>query len=277
VNLLNHWATTIVATIAVVLLGATVSGVLELGPTSSYVVMTVILGVFLIFHDKSFAYKSLSASALSVTKFTTQHVSIGAATAVGCLIFVGSIGLLIGAHFELVQLVSIPVSTIVLIFFAATFEEFLFRGPIFKALGIRFGSNVAIISTSVLFGIAHMFNPSGGLLAIVNVTLAGVLLGAAVAKTKTLWYSLSFHIIWNLLVALFFGAVSGLSFPIAYYTFNTSAVSPEMQWLLGSTFGIESGFVTTLCLSASIAFILVKVKTDVYVQAAIFRALYEKY
>lgn len=78
------------------------------------------------------------------------------------------------------------------------FEEFIFRGLIFKYLSAK-GLKVAIIGSSILFGIGHFANILSGadlLMTLLQITFAllfGLVCAEIVAKTK----SIIFPIVWH--------------------------------------------------------------------------------
>jgi membrane protease YdiL (CAAX protease family) len=100
-------------------------------------------------------------------------------------------------------------------------EELLIRGYLLTNLaesvnGVgRVGANGAIafaaVATSLLFGALHLGNPNVGLLATVNIVLAGLFFAATYVATGSLWIPNGIHVGWNLGLAGVFGLpVSGL-------------------------------------------------------------------
>ena len=152
-------------------------------------------------------------------------------------------------------------------------EEFLFRGTIFSALRERFGKWVAVGVTSAIFGAAHIANPGASVMAIVNVTLAGAVLGIMVAQTYSLWMSISFHIVWNASVRIFIGAVSGNFSEPGITTLDTSTIAPSLRWLISGPFGIEEGAIITLLLVAGFVLVHAVIRPDRYVRAARLRVV----
>ena len=66
--------------------------------------------------------------------------------------------------------------------------------------------------TSVLFGLAHLSNPSASAFSTINTILAGAWLGLAYLMTRSLWLATALHYSWNFAMVFIFGLpVSGLT------------------------------------------------------------------
>ena len=129
-----------------------------------------------------------------------------------------------------------------LLLVAAFTEELLFRGYPFRVLESRFGPMAALVATSVAFGLAHGANPGIGPLAFVNLGLAGVLLGVAYWRSRSLWFVGGVHFGWNWLMAASGLSVSGLDVSISGLD---AALSGPSLWT-GGAFGPEGGLLVTL-------------------------------
>ena len=94
---------------------------------------------------------------------------------------------------------------------AAVTEELIFRGVLFRIAEERIGTWMALVLTSVLFGLYHMLNPDATLWGAVAIAIeAGGTLGAAYAATRNLWVPIGLHFGWNFAEAGIFGTeVSG--------------------------------------------------------------------
>ena len=137
---------------------------------------------------------------------------------------------------------------------AAAFEEVLVRGFIFQALlhnsqvvlGPR-GVVVPIAITSLAFGIMHMFNPNATLFAVANTVLAGVWLGVAYLKTRSLWLATALHTAWNFTMVFVFGLpVSGITMHKEMALMVGESRPP--LWLSGGDYGPEGGAAATAAL-----------------------------
>lgn len=82
-------------------------------------------------------------------------------------------------------------------------EEWMFRGVLFRAMAARRRLWPAILLTSVIFGSIHVLNSfSYGDLAqssvqAVAATMTGLLLGALLIRTGSIWPSIAMHMLWN--------------------------------------------------------------------------------
>ena len=122
---------------------------------------------------------------------------------------------------------------------AAFFEELVIRGYVFAVLRRAAGWKLALIATSVVFGLLHAWNPGADAESILAVVVAGFFLGAIFLATKSLYAAGAAHFAWNWMMA---GAlhtpVSGL--PLATPDYKTVDAGPD--WLTGGVWGPEGGF-----------------------------------
>lgn len=130
-----------------------------------------------------------------------------------------------------------------LVFFpAAVHEEVLFRGYVLQRLGewSRAGS---VILTSILFAVLHLGNSAVGALALLNIFLAGLLLGAAFFVFRSLWFPIAIHWTWNAFSGPVLGhEVSG--FRPAGSLLTAQETGPEL--LTGGSFGVEGSIYMTI-------------------------------
>jgi hypothetical protein len=129
---------------------------------------------------------------------------------------------------------------------AALVEEVMFRGMPMVALARGFGRTPAMLILAGLFGLGHLLNPGITALAVANIVLAGVWLGAVFFTPGGLWAATGAHVGWNLAIAALAAPVSGLPFPMPWLDY----ASGGPQWLTGGTFGPEGGLLATLGLAA---------------------------
>jgi|WetSurMetagenome_2_1015567.scaffolds.fasta_scaffold248712_2 uncharacterized protein len=133
-------------------------------------------------------------------------------------------------------------------------EEVLFRGGVFRVLEDSFGTLVALILSGALFGAVHLANPHASWFSAAAIALeAGVLLGAAYAYTRNLWFAIGIHIGWNFTEGGVFGAaVSGNGGGKGL--FNMPLKGPEI--LTGGAFGPEASLVVLIvCTAAGLYFL----------------------
>ena len=137
-----------------------------------------------------------------------------------------------------------------IIFVAAAYEEVLFRGFIFQALLHNLGPAPTLAVTSIAFAVLHLNNPSITVFSALNIVLAGVWLGVAYLKTRSLWLATALHFSWNFAMVFIFGLpVSGISVFDRLSWLDGRPVSPA--WLSGGDFGPEGGAAATLAVLIS--------------------------
>jgi len=142
------------------------------------------------------------------------------------------------------------VSSLFLFLIAAAAEEVMLRGFPFQALMRDHGPLLALIFTSIIFGLGHIWNPNVSALAIVNTVLAGVWLGISYLNTGNLWFPIAMHCGWNFAMDSIFGLeVSGLDLGPSILR----EIDKGPQWLTGMNYGPEAGIgATAILIAASI-------------------------
>lgn len=121
---------------------------------------------------------------------------------------------------------------------AALMEELALRGYAFTLLRRAWGGAAAVLATSVVFGLLHLFNPGVSGQSVVMVTLAGVFLAIVRLALDSLWAAWMAHLAYNVVqVAVFHTPVSGLAVPQPHYR----TVSAGPAWLTGGAWGPEAG------------------------------------
>src|SRR5947209_1641947 len=81
---------------------------------------------------------------------------------------------------------------------AAFMEEMLFRGILFRWIEEFGGSWAALVVTSALFGLAHIFNANATWTSSLAIMVeAGMLLGGAYMLARNLWVPMGLHAAWN--------------------------------------------------------------------------------
>lgn len=115
-------------------------------------------------------------------------------------------------------------------------EEMLMRGILFRVVQESLGSWIALAASGVVFGAMHLLNDNITVLAIANITAAGVFLASAYLLTGRLWLAAGLHAAWNFVQeGIFSVAVSGHEVKAGLLI--TERSGPE--WLTGGAFGIE--------------------------------------
>jgi membrane protease YdiL (CAAX protease family) len=114
----------------------------------------------------------------------------------------------------------------------------MFRGYILQNLREWPGTILAVVISSILFGLVHGLNPNFNLLAALNIALAGVAFCCAYLITGNLWLPLAYHFSWN----FFQGPV--FSFPVSGMISGgllLTQVSQAGSAITGGAFGPEGG------------------------------------
>ena len=121
-------------------------------------------------------------------------------------------------------------------------EEILVRGYVLGNFMESFNKYVALVLSALIFAILHIFNPNTSEVGIINLFLAGVLLGASYVYTKNLWFPIALHFSWNFFQGPVFGFhVSGLNMDAVIIQKPTTGG----QLLSGGAFGFEGSVVAT--------------------------------
>ena len=267
---LDTWWFRIILTIGVAVVAIAVATIVPTNAVLSPLVIYGIMTVALILVEYYRRGGSLLTTGLGLTAATPKHVLIGFATAIGALGVIGGVALAIGANFE-VGTSGIEAAGIIGLLAASAGEEIVFRGTIFEAIRERFGPFYAVGIMAAFFGLSHAYNPGSSTLAVVNVTLAGILFGVMAVRTLSLWMPIFFHCTWNLTTRAVFGNVSGGDSGGLLLEMNTSAVSDNLIWLIDGPFGIEQGAVTAVVVLALLLAVIGWVKPDRVIHAARIR------
>lgn len=127
-------------------------------------------------------------------------------------------------------------------------EELLFRGYLLNNLLQSMNKWLALGISSLLFALFHETNPDVTVFAIVNILLAGILLGLNYIFTKNLWFGIFFHFAWNYFQGPILGYdVSGLKLS----SLLQQSLSDTPLWT-GGPFGFEGSLLCPLLFAAAI-------------------------
>lgn len=132
-------------------------------------------------------------------------------------------------------------------FAVGIYEEIMLRGYILvnlaegmniKKLDTKWVLLLALVLSSLIFGVLHIINPNSSLISTLNLSLAGIFLGLGMVLTGRLGLPIGLHITWNLFQGNVFGfPVSGTGSGATII--STSLTGPE--WFTGGAFGPEAG------------------------------------
>ena len=122
-------------------------------------------------------------------------------------------------------------------------EELLFRGVVFRVLEERTGTWLALVVSSLIFGLVHLVNGGATLEGTLSIALqGGLLMGSAYVATRSLWVPIGLHFAWDFMESGIFGvadsgtASSGL--------LRTGLSGPTV--LTGGSFGPEASLIALL-------------------------------
>lgn len=130
----------------------------------------------------------------------------------------------------------------------AFMEEILFRGILFRWVEEFAGSWAALVVTSALFGLAHIFNANATWFSTLAIAVeAGLLLGGAYMLTRSLWLPIGLHAAWNFTQGEVFGVpVSGGA---VHGLVRSRLSGPPI--LSGAGFGLEASVIALVIATAA--------------------------
>lgn len=133
-------------------------------------------------------------------------------------------------------------------------EETLVRGFVLgHLLHTRLNKFLSLFLSSLFFGALHFFNPNLSILPMVNLILAGMLLGASYLYTRNLCFPISLHLFWNWIQGPVLGyEVSGNEFTTSMLTLHL----PKENLINGGAFGFEGSIICTVLMIIFTALII---------------------
>ena len=137
-------------------------------------------------------------------------------------------------------------------------EELMSRGYHLQTIASGLNLFWGLVISSVLFGALHLANPNATWVGAVGIFFAGLFLGYAYIRTKSLWLSMGLHLGWNFFEGVVFGfPVSGLDI----YHITHLHISGPMLWT-GGNFGPEAGLIIlpTIALGAGLVYLYTRPK-----------------
>ncbi|HEU4597946.1 MAG TPA: CPBP family intramembrane glutamic endopeptidase, partial [Pyrinomonadaceae bacterium] len=146
-------------------------------------------------------------------------------------------------------------SSAFILLLGAAAEEMLFRGYPLQTLMRSWPLWAALIPSSVFFAAGHLWNPHvAPRFTFVNTFLAGVWLGVAYWRTRSMWFPLGLHWGWNWAMGAILGSpISGITELAPDPILRFSSTGPE--WFGGGAYGVEGGTACTLALLVSTAYV----------------------
>lgn len=129
-------------------------------------------------------------------------------------------------------------------FFNVVTQEALVRSYIFQELWAKYGAWIATLVTTALFVALHtvaIMRGTQGLIAGVNILLAGLMLSLAYVRTGQLWLAIGIHFGWNALQGPVLGInVTGMNLGFGHWSLFDFPGDPL---LTGGELGVEGGLV----------------------------------
>jgi membrane protease YdiL (CAAX protease family) len=161
---------------------------------------------------------------------------------VGAVLFSAVIGIIAAAgHYHVSGLGSVSGALAVLgtMCTTAVAEELLFRAVLFRMIERWMGTWLALAVSAVVFGLLHLANSGATLFGALAIALeAGVMLGAAYALTRTIWFAVGIHLAWNFMEGgVFSTTVSGTQ-KVFQGLLRSEVTGPDL--LTGGGFGPEA-------------------------------------
>jgi uncharacterized protein len=143
----------------------------------------------------------------------------------------------------------------------AVHEEFAFRGYWLFAFARFRGFWRGALTTSVIFGAAHLFNHGENALGILQVVAIGLLFCLMIRRTGTLWFALGFHAAWDWAETFFYGTPDSGLLGVGRYL-NISVQGPK--WLTGGSAGPEGSVIAFVVLLLCALLVHLRFPTAVY-------------
>ncbi|MFZ0501510.1 MAG: CPBP family intramembrane glutamic endopeptidase [Steroidobacteraceae bacterium] len=152
------------------------------------------------------------------------------------------------------------VTMLALSILAGVGEELAFRGALFRIVEEGFGTTSALVTSAAVFGLLHALNPGATVVSTTAIAIeAGILLGAAYALTRNLWFPIGLHFGWNFTEGGIFG-VSVSGGPTGKGIFSVSLVGHRL--LTGGSFGPEASVIAiAVCLAAGVMLLALTVRS----------------
>jgi hypothetical protein len=187
-------------------------------------------------------YERRDVTELSTTGLLSQSL-IGLSVSTLCISLIIVILFALG-YFEVLSNNNASTLLLLLAFFTtlSVFEEVIFRGIIYRITEESLGTNMALIISALLFGLAHLPNENANAISVISAASGGILAGLLLSMTKRLWFPIFFHAGWNWAQASLGVAVSGIE---ELPNFIESRLEgPEL--ITGGAFGPENSIITVV-------------------------------
>lgn len=130
----------------------------------------------------------------------------------------------------------------------AVSEELVVRGYVLQVLNKGWDGAVAVVGSSIYWGLAHAINPGANVIGILDIIVAGLIFAYAYVLSGHLWLPIALHLAWNFAEGAIFGfPVSGFVSPNS--VFQTYVTGPSA--ITGGNFGPEGSVLMVLALAVA--------------------------
>jgi glycerophosphoryl diester phosphodiesterase/membrane protease YdiL (CAAX protease family) len=165
-------------------------------------------------------------------------ISLMASFVIGLVIYLSG-----GLEFGLFKQENLIYVVYLLILFAvqSLVEEILLRTFLLDAIRLKTNGALAIIITSVLFGLLHLGNGNISIIPIINIILFGLFAGVITYKQNNIYFASGFHFGWNVIQVILLGVISGVTIDKSLFS-----VVIKDGILAGGNFGFEGSILTTI-------------------------------
>ena len=135
-------------------------------------------------------------------------------------------------------------------------EEIMMRGYVLNNLMQSMNRYAALSISSVIFMSIHLLNPNISFLSVINLFLAGIVLGIYYIHKQNLWLPIGMHLTWNFFQGPIFGfEVSGIE--------TKSIIGQSIKGneiITGGAFGFEGSIIATILIVTMILYLDKKYK-----------------
>ncbi len=218
------------------------------------VVNLLLIAVFRKFIDR----KSVLSLGLNFSRVQALHFVYGILVGIAIITAVFLILLSLGnIKIIRIQFPGMPFFYILIVFLMVAFEEELqSRGYILNNFMESMNRCFALFLTAILFSTLHMANPDFSIVSLINIILAGLVLGIYYVHKVNLWFPIGIHWSWNFFEGAVFGSpVSGFEVPSIF------VIEPSGKTILsGGSFGFEASIVASLVIITAIILIHVRLR-----------------
>lgn len=139
-------------------------------------------------------------------------------------------------------------------------EEIMFRGYLLTSFGNKIGMFWAVMLSSLLFSLFHIFNEDMTILSAVNLFAIGAFLGFYVIRTNNIWGAFGIHAAWNFLQGLLTQMEIGpISLDYSILSIGEKDFSPQNIGILGD----PASLISIAIFAAAIACVLLVGKNKI--------------